>query len=462
MKHSILIAIAVSSLAACASAPREPVIPPHGVIGVTEAQLDPEFWIHRGAGSRLVLDEAAIEAQNAKLKQLDRSIHDIDALPSALAAAEVHAWVDRLSERPDDTLYDEQGHAVEAAAMDAIVANANVAAIPATQATRFGMVVRRSDLRTFPTRLRLFSETGVTDIDRFQEDALFPGTPVAIVHESLDREWLFVVSPRYAAWISRNDVAQGSRDEVLAYTHKEPYVVVTGATAHTVFTPERPEVSNLRLDMGQRIPVLSDWPAEKPVNGQHPYAAHVIELPMRADDGSLHFTPALLPRTSDVATDYLPLTRANLIHQGFKFLGERYGWGSSYNARDCSGFVSEVYRSFGVQLPRNTRDQAVSPALNRIAFTADDDHEKRLAVLRQLQVGDLVYIPGHVMMVIGQDGGGPYVIHDTTGITYRDAEGAITRVHLNGVSVTPLLPLLDGKEHVSRVDRIYSIQRIRK
>jgi hypothetical protein len=228
-----------------------------------------------------------------------------------------------MSERPGDPLYDEHGKAVEAAAIDAIVSNANADAIAATQPARFGMVVRRSDLRRFPTRMRLFSEPGVTDIDRFQEDALFPGTPVAIVHESRDGDWWFVVSPRYAAWISRRDVASGTRDEVLAYGRKEPYVVVTGASAHTVFTPERPEVSDLQLEMGQRVPMLSDWPAEKPVNGQHPYTAHVIELPMRAADGSLHFTPALLPRTSDVATDYLPLTRANLIRQSFKFLGER-------------------------------------------------------------------------------------------------------------------------------------------
>jgi hypothetical protein len=430
---------------------------------VTEAHLDPEFWIRRGASSRVVLDEAAIEAQNRKLQQLDRSVHDIEALPRTLAASDVRAWVEGMSERPDDTLYDEQGRAAESSAIDALVANANVAAIPATQPTRYGLVVRRSDLRKFPTRTRLFREPDAgTDIDRLQEDGLFPGTPVALVHESRDGEWWFVVSPRYAAWISRNDVALGSRDEVFGYTHKAPYVVVTGATARTVFTPEQPDVSELQLEMGQRIPVLSDWPAEKPVNGQHPYTAHVVELPLRAADGSLHFTPALLPRTADVATDYLPLTHANLLRQSFKFLGERYGWGNSYNARDCSGFVSEVYRSFGVQLPRNTRDQAVSPALNRIELTADDDHEKRLAVLRQLQVGDLVYIPGHVMMVIGQDGGGPYVIHDSTGITYRDAEGVVTRVHLNGVSVTPLLPLLDGKEQTSRVDRIYSIQRIRK
>lgn len=462
MKKPILIAVAVPLLAACAATPRELPIPAHGVIGVTEAQLDPEFWIRHGANSRVVLDDAAIEAQNAKLKQLDRSVHDVEALPRTLAATDVRAWVEKMSERPDQTLYDEHGRAVEASAIDALVANVNVAAIPATQQTRFGMVVRRSDLRTFPTRMRIFSEPdNGTDIDRFQEDALFPGTPVALVHESRDAEWWFVVSPLYAAWISKRDVAQGTADEVFAYTHKEPHVVVTGAMARTVYTPERPEASELQLEMGQRLPLLTDWPADKPVNGQHPYTSHIIELPMRAEDGSLHFTPALLPRTADVAAAYLPLTRANLIRQSFKFLGERYGWGHSYNARDCSGFVSEVYRSFGVQLPRNTRDQGVSPALNRIAFTADDDHEKRLTVLRDLQVGDLIYIPGHVMMVIGQDGGGPYIIHDTTGITYRDREGAITRMHLNGVSVTPLLPLLDAKE-TSRVDRIYSIQRIRQ
>jgi len=329
MKQSILIAVAVS-LAACASAPRAPEIPAHGVIGVTEARLAPDYWIKRGAGSRLVLDTEAIQAQNAKLKQLDKSIHDLDAIPGTLTAADVHALVDRMSERPDDTLYDEQGKAVEAAAIDSIVANANAAAIPATQQTRFGMVVRRSNLRTFPTLTRVFDEPDDgTDIDRFQEDALFAGTPVAIVHESRDSEWLFVVSPRYAAWVSRNDVAQGTRDEVLAYTHKEPYVVVTGPNAHTVFTPEQPDVSALQLEMGQRVPVLSDWPAEKPVNGQSAYAAHVIELPMRAADGSLHFAPALLQRNADVATNYLPLTRANLLHQSFKFLGERYGWGSS-------------------------------------------------------------------------------------------------------------------------------------
>jgi hypothetical protein len=463
MKHSIVLALAISLLAACAGSPRAPEIPPHRVIAMTDAKLDPEYWIRRGANSRVVLDEGAIAAQNARLKQLDRSVYDLEKLPRTLTAGDVRAWIGKISARPGTALYDEFGQALASNALDALEADLNLEGIPATQATRFGLVVRRADLRTFPTTYRVFSEPDDgTDIDRFQEDALFAGTPVAILHQSRDGRWLFVVSPRYAAWIDKRFVAEGTADEVFAYTRKEPYVVVTGARVRTVFTPERPEVSELALEMGQRVPLLADWPADKPVNGQSPYTSYVVELPMRSiDDGSLHFTPALLQRNSDVAEGYLPLTRENLVRQSFKFLGERYGWGHSYNSRDCSGFVSEVYRSFGVQLPRNTRDQGVSAALNRIAFTADDDHAKRLAVLRDAQVGDLIYIPGHVMMVVGQDGGGPYVIHDTTGITYRDADGVLTRVHLNGVAVTPLLPLLDGPE-TSRIDRIYSIQRIRK
>jgi hypothetical protein len=322
------------------------------------------------------------------------------------------------------------------------------------------MVVQRADLRTFPSRLRVFNSSDDSDIDRFQESALFPGAPVVIAHQSGDGQWLFVINDLYAAWIEKSAVAAGSADDVFRYGRKTPYLVVTGATAKTVFTPELPAVSELQLDMGVRVPLLAAWPAGNPVNGQHPYVAHVIELPVRGEDGSLRFAPALLPKTADVTNDYLPLSQANVLRQGFKFLGERYGWGHSYNARDCSGFVSEVYRSFDVRLPRNTRDQGVSPALKRIEFTGADSHERRLEVLGTLQVGDLVYIPGHVMMVIGHDRGMPYVIHDTTGITYRDQQ-KLVRVPLNGVSVTPLTPLLLG-EGKPMIDSIYSILQLRR
>ncbi len=420
-----------------------------------------DHWVRRAAQPQsIVLSGAQITAQNERLRSVDPSLHDLSKLPPQLSRDQVRDRITQLSVRPTATLYDERGQEIPAARLDDLQANLAIEAIPAVQPTRYGMVVRRASLRTFPTQLRVFRSNDDTDIDRFQESALFPGTPVAILHTSADGAWLFVVSELYAAWIETQHVAEGSAAEIFAYARKAPYIVVTGATARTVFTRERPELSELQLEMGVRVPLIANWPADRLVNGQHPYTAHVVELPWRDRNGALQFGPALVPKTADVATDYLALTRANVLNQGFKFLGERYGWGHSYNARDCSGFVSEVYRSFGLTMPRNTRDQGTSPAFERITFDADDTNEERLAVLRTLDVGDLVYIPGHVMMVVGHENGAAYVIHDTTGISYRDGDGEIRRVGLNGVAVTPLTPLLGGDRPI--VERIYSIVLMRK
>jgi len=441
---------------------REPLpVPAHAVIGVQDRHLQADHWIRRLTHpDRTLLDAAGVAAQNDRMWQSDPHVHVLQDLPRELTRAQVRGWLDPLSAPPTRTLYDDQGREVTKPRLAAIAANTAVDAVAATAPARYGLVVHRADLRTFPTRQRVFSSQGDTDIDRFQESALFPGTPVVIAHTSADGDWYFVVSPLYAAWIEKRFVGEGPRDTVFGYGAGESTLVVTGATAHTVYNPEEPGLSALQLDMGVRVPVLADWPADKPVNGQHPYTSHVIQLPVRHADGTLALLPALLPRTADVAPDYLPYSPANLLRQSFKFLGERYGWGHSYDSRDCSGFVSEVYRSMGIVLPRNTSAQAVSPALERIGFDAGDSHEKRLAVLHTLQVGDLVYIPGHVMMVIGHDNGTTYTIHDTTGITYRGVDGDVVRTPLNSVAVTPLEPLLFNSEQ-STVDRITAVQRVR-
>jgi len=437
-------------------------VPPSGVMGVGEAQLTPQFWIGlRPHPDQVLLTPAQIAAQNAALLARDPSMHDLHKLPSTLDRATVLGWIDEVSKPPTRTLYDVDGQPVPAATLDAIVANAARDAVPASEPTRYGLVVKRAALRSFPTDLRVFSHAGDTDIDRFQETAEFPGTPVAIAHTSRDGQWLFVVSPRYAAWTHRDNIAIGTAGQVLGYADRQAARVVTGGTVHTVYTREQPQLSQLQLDMGERVPLDTGLPPDRPVNGQTPYAAHVLELPIRNDDGTLAFAPALLQINKDTAPAYLPLTEANIIRQAFKFLGERYGWGHSYDGRDCSGFVSDVYRSMGVQMPRNTSRQAISPALDHRAFTDKDSHAERLKAALALKVGDLVYIPGHVMLVIGQWKGQPWVIHDVGGMSYRQADGSVRSVKLNAVSVTPLLPMLYGRDGSTFIDHMTSVVHIR-
>jgi len=418
------------------------------------------FWIDRlDAPDAVVLDTAAIAAQNTRMRREDASILAPLALPARLERHTVADWIEAISKRPSTPRFTARGP-VSPAMFDAWVDALALDALPAQVTPRFGLVVRRADLRAFPTATRVFSRPDDIDIDRFQEDALFPGTPVAVLHASRDGAWLFVVSERYRAWIESTHVAIGGKSEVAGYAARAADgVVVTGATARTVFTPQAPEVSDVQLEMGVRVP-RAHVDVARALHGQVPAFGRVVELPVRGRDGALSFAPALLPAAADVADDVLPYTRAALIRQAFKFLGERYGWGHAYNARDCSGFVSEIYRSVGILLPRNTSAQAVSPALNRIEVGADMSRAQRLQLLRQADVGDMVFIPGHVMMVIGHVDGEPWVIHDTAGMSVRDAGGAVVRLPLNGVVVTPVTPMLSGADGAT-LDRITSLQRVR-
>ncbi len=335
--------------------------------------------------------------------------------------------------------------------------------LPAQVAPRYGLVVRRADLRRFPTAQAVFSGRNDRAIDRFQESALSPGSAVAILHVSRDGQWLFVLASNEAAWIARDHVAEAERSTVLDYAQRQqPRLLVTGTRVFTVFTPELPAASQVPLDMGSTLPLLQEWPPSQPVNGQSPLAAYVVQLPLRTPDGHLRLAPALIPRSADVHDAPLPATPQVLVQQAFKFLGERYGWGNSYNGRDCSGFIGDVYRSLGIFLPRNTQDQARSPSLTAVPYNASAPLPQRQKVLAQLQVGDLVYIPGHVMLVIGHEHGDTWVIHDVTTASARNAAGQLQQVPLNGVSVTPLESLLlaDGTPFIDRITRIQRIQPI--
>jgi len=455
------LALALASTATAREPASHPLpVPASGVVGVEDAQLDPAFWIARlGADAdRVLLDPQQVSAANTRMQTADKTLFDLAALPATVTQAQAREWIEDLSSRPTRTLYDDHGQVIPAATLDGLVTAMQLDAIPATSPLRYALVTRRAALRTFPTSLRAFTHNDDTDIDRFQESALFPGTPVAIVHESRDKAWAFVVSPRYRAWIETKYLAEGPRDTVLDYARKSPVRLVTGARVRTVYTPEAPAVSDVPLDMGTRLP-LADVPPNVPVNGQHPYTSHAVLMPVRGDDGALRLAPALVPKIADTAAAPLPVTQANIIRQAFKFLGERYGWGHDYDSRDCSGFVSEVYASVGLLLPRNTSDQSRSPTLQRTAFTDASTRAERDAAVAKLHVGDLVYIPGHVMMFIGQVDGQPYVIHDTNGGSVLGADGKLRSMHLNAVSVTPLLPLMYDPTH-RYVDRMTNIVRV--
>jgi hypothetical protein len=457
--NHLICALGIAMAAACAPAQEAKLaIPPSGVIGLEEQMLSADYWIARAPEARNVLMTAAqIAAVNGKTISQDSALVDVAKLGPATSLEQVLKWLQEAAEPPTKPLVNvnRKGETVPQSAIDAVVANVGKDHIPEKVAIRYGLSVRRAQLRAFPTELQAFPSRDLLDFESFQGGTLFPGDPVAIVHTSADGLWYFIVSWQGPAWVLKESIAEGPAELVFSYAGGKSARVVTGDQVRTVFTPEAPEVSQLELDMGTRIP-LANLPPDQPVNGQGPYESWTLTLPVRGADGSLSFRPALLRRTTDTTGDYLPLTRENIIRQAFKFLGERYGWGHLYNARDCSGFTSDVYRSMGLILPPNSGAQGKSPAFSHQLFSASDSHETRLKAVMEAQVGDLIVVPGHVLMILGKVHGQPYVIQDVPFAVFHDPTGKIHRTKLNEVSVTPLLPLLADENH-SYVDVMTSL-----
>ncbi len=430
------------------------------VIGVRTEHLDAAFWLQQlRDADRVWHSPAALKALNRRAVEADPTLHDWRDLPAALDAETLRNLLAEKSPLPKKSLYGADGRLLSADALAQLAANLNTEGVQASNPVQLGLIVRRADMRSFPSLQRAYDSAQAGDIDRFQETGLFPGMSVALLHESADGQWWFAQSHHYTAWVQKKDVALGTREQIHAFETATDQLVVTGARAYTVFTPEQPAVSELALDMSVKLP-RRDQPANGPLlNGQNAYAGHVVLLPTRDGNGRLQLQEALVPRNQDVRDTYLPLNERNILNQAFKFLGERYGWGHAYNGRDCSGFVGEVYRSMGLYLPRNAGDQAKVPIGDTISFDATSTREEKLAALKNTLPGDLVFIPGHVMMVIGQINGEPWIIHDVTGLSYIKPDGLYTSA-LNGVSVTPLLPLMLNAK-TGYVDRITRIKRFR-
>ncbi|AQQ67266.1 glycoside hydrolase [Microbulbifer agarilyticus] len=425
---------------------------------LTEEMLSVKFWqekIERDA-ERLRTDE--IVALNTESLTQDSYLHNLADFPEMLARQQVLQLIDQVSRPASAPRYRLDGRGVSEQDYASLEAAVQRTTVPESVEVQWGVVVARASMRSYPTMLRILKNTDDRDLDRFQETGVFPGQRLAILHESADGEWWFAVNYHYAAWLPKRAVAVGERQQINAWHQQSHRVTVSGAQVRTNYNPEDPRTSEVVLDMGVSLPLLTAAEVGHNVNGQNPHASYIVSLPVRDAEGRLEFEPTLIGRGQDVTVGLLEYRPSLVLQQAFKFLGERYGWGHDYNGRDCTGFVGEVYKSFGILMPRNSGQQGKSEFAPTKRFAADD-HVARAEALGELQVGDLIYIPGHVMMFIGEVDGEPYVIHDVTGLSYYQSDESFYKGTLSGVSITPLTPLYLNKEK-SFVDGIYAIKTI--
>lgn len=445
MKKSLLIFFAVLLLFPGLSAAQEeklyftaPTRLPH-----TSRQMQtPGFWIARHPHpDQLILDPEGIETLNRRTREsgLTRDL-ETAVLPSGMAfAASLERDLTRFSGSsyflPDGRSAGEEFYETVRAAM-------NIPAMPAELAARYGVVVHFTAQRFFPTEIPLTAEALDVHFDELQNSALDVGTPVVVLHASADGQWLYVYSSSSDGWVKAADVALADKETWKAFLLTPIPAVVTAAKADIYLNSQMTEFHDYAL-MGSVFPFMA---AE-----QETYA---IRIPRRRDSGELEAVTGYIKK-EDAHIGYLPYTARNILEQAFRLHNAPYGWGGMYGEQDCSRFLQEVFATVGIQLPRNSSDQARIGRATSI-FDSSTDSAKRQDALRQVAAGDVILpMKGHIMLYLGEVDGRFYAIHAVWAYREPSPDGDRVRV-INRVVVSDL-SLGEGSTRTSLMERLTAV-----
>jgi hypothetical protein len=228
-------------------------------------------------------------------------------------------------------------------------------------------------------------------------------------------------------WIKADSIALASdKSTIFDYVNNKDFLMVTGKKIEVDM-----ENFNREFALGTKLFLVKA--EHEAVNEDY-----TVKIPERSSTGELNFTYGKVSKSQDVSLGYLPYTRYNIVTEAFKFLGTEYDWGDKHSGRDCSSFILYIYKTFGFNLPRNTKEQEES-SNDVIKFNTSDTLQKRIEILKQLKAGDVVYTQGHTMMYLGEYNGNNYIIHSFYGSEMGDkAVKQVVVTPLNSKNITLL------------------------
>jgi hypothetical protein len=235
------------------------------------------------------------------------------------------------------------------------------------------------------------------------------------------------------------------------YEETKNRLVVTGNSV-TVFGDHSLRQPAFIAQMGDSFPLLSTSGGSKKAHG-----FHVILIPSRNDSELLSIRKGYLRADDGVHQGFLPYTQENVARQAFKMLHHPYGWGDRLGGRDCSRFIMDLFRTFGILMPRNSKEQAWV-GLDLGSVEEKPVQEKRKILDQSIPLATIVRLPGHIMLYLGRDKGNHYVIHSLWGIQKSGKERpALQKI---GRAVVSDLSLGEKGPNGSLLDRLTDIRTI--
>lgn len=385
--------------------------------GITEEMTHSSFWT--SLLNECFISPVQIKRSNDEIVKRIPNMKDLSCFKEELSKDAIINLINTFK-LPDRPMYDSKGKLLEQEFYHQISENRNLTSLRDTNSIKYGLTVNNASIRSFPTEIGVFSTKEDTNLDRFQETGCEAFEAVLILHESKDESWYFVKTYNYYGWMRKDAVALSSRGEVFGYYNSKDFLIVTGKSL--TLNHGSPEV---KFSMGTKLPIIK-------IHSSH----YEVKLPKRLKNGFLSFYAANISKDEDVYRGYLPCTKYNLITQAFKLQGISYDWGDKFSGYDCSSYIMNLFKPFGVMLPRNSGEQAKCLE-GALRFNPNDSLQDRVNVLSTLSPGTPLYMPGHAMLYLGERMGQHYVIHAFLGY-YRREGNEYKYCPVNQIAVSTL------------------------
>ncbi len=417
---SALVLVLLLLLGACAPKAPELSFSPKAKWGAAKKPLDDLKEMPQDAAAYIEkgkADEPLLSAESAKMRAeiyIERLFGPWRGGNAAYARKAAQRNLAAYTRNPG---YDDAGIPRTKAWTDAIAWNASLRYFGNLR--RPAILVANSNLRAIPTLDHRFGPPGKPGqgypFDMLQMSALWIGTPVLVDHVSRDGGWALVETAIAPGWVRTQD---------LAYVDPEFMAQYQSKAFGTVIRENTPLGPGITAGVGAVLPV-DDTDGVR------------LKLAVPAAEGSRAVLRPQWLTQGEAALMPMPATPANVARMANQLMGQAYGWGGLDGKRDCSAATRDVLAPFGIWLPRNSAAQAKSGSF--ISLEGMSPEEKEQTILRMgVPYSTLIWMPGHILLYIGQYRGFPAMFHDVWGMRTLDAGGVEGRKVIGKAVVTTL------------------------
>ncbi|MCR4762009.1 MAG: C40 family peptidase [Lachnospiraceae bacterium] len=425
--------------------------------GVKPEMCVASYWYDKTAGSRIAADQVLLE--KTQIRPLNEAIlhadganmHDLMNLESGYQADALRTQLAEGLEIPTRKIYVNgellEDNAAYYGKLRAAITDTGLTGEHAEN--RYAVAVRRTILSSIPTSDYIgYSPTDADD--EKVSSAINVNDPFVIRQQATvdGKIYYWGYSDACPGWVAADDLAVCvNKEEWLAAwrvdPEKEDFLVVTQNQITLEPSVSNPELSEVKLTFATVLKLVPEEVRLGVIGERGPWNNYMVYLPTRDADGHYVRRCALISQHYEVSLGFLQMTQKELLRVAFNNLGDRYGWGGMLDAMDCSLLTRNVYRCFGLSLPRNTNWQQTVPE-RKLDLSGMTDEEK-LSVLRRMPAGTLLYFPGHTMIYTGtadyDTGEGTpvqmaYVISDTGRLS--DSTGELAVRSMYSVILNPL------------------------